>query len=515
MLIKSNSLPNLNELTTLYKDKTINKVEETKSSPTLLDEQQIMNKSARIIQDGFKNFMYFKSYMRLFNNLHNKNLLERYKYKVNDFTSFKLPLNFLSSIYLKEIKKQIGVLSELESSFIERIINEKFIFKHQSTDSLIKKINKDEQLLISSHYFLKNSAINVLKCKTLDYDERVLCNDAFCFFSTEINNEDSPQYHLYRNEFYGDNCYIINEKNHYSSLGYLTLTDHAYTTISENECLKEDIEFFQNLVPDFLTFLRRRIYGPFGLDDRIIFSFSDMKKGLAYYLVDFIRDVNSTALSNYCYNPSITSKQLNTIVNTFLTPEFHIPYKIKTKDYTYINLQQKHDEYKLKINNEKELAFQELCKDDNHQYEVWNQELTINMHSFTEKDIAKFLLNLISDFENLHKEIGFKWTTSTKFKSNNNDLVKIITVLELTLKNSISKTYDPFFIDEIHSLLNKECGFDSSTKNSILLKNWKDSDLRNEKFNPKNQLSVDILKNGKEILENLQDMEDSLLDFIQ
>ena len=310
------------------------------------------NVSASIITRFFRRIIAEKCYSFMFNNGENFKLL---KYNNPNHSSLK-KLDSISSDYLRRIINKTKNITPEESELIEKINKLSFFYRHQTYSKV-----REQPLILYSKRKLDSMRINT-RFSTLNDDINKLSNHDFVFFGVEFdfNENHSPLNKLHNSNDYGHIAFVFDKL---PPFGYLTLTDHL-----ENKIIECEHEDFLSAYPILEKEVYRNIHEDKGVFDVPIFNEQDMKLGIGYYLISFLRSSNDCKFKELIFSNDLDNKTLDKIINTIFQPEYHIPRMLITNDFKKIKLREIRLTEAVEASNIEELS--SFLHDEENVYEA-------------------------------------------------------------------------------------------------------------------------------------------------
>lgn len=295
-------------------------------------ENSVIDKSANVIKDCFRQIIADKSYNKMFSQgAYFKKLGTDLPERSADKSSlYSLQhLNEISKNYLTKIKEKTKNLTPQEKKLLSKVVNTHLHFRHQSNANL-----SGETLNIMSNHKLQIKNISTAS-NTYPEDIKYLSNHDFVFFAVEFSEDKSqlPLNTKHTNVDYGGNAYIIEEQHSY---GYLTLTDHL-----DNQVPPAFLHEHKKFVSKFSKVrneIERHIHGENGLHDIPIYNTKDMKVALGLHLIDFLRNSVDKKFKKFTLSESLDSKGLDNVLNLVFQPEFHVPRIVSTTNFKKVQL---------------------------------------------------------------------------------------------------------------------------------------------------------------------------------
>lgn len=253
-------------------------------------------------------------------------------------------LNNVSKRYLTKIKDKTQNLNAQETILLSKVIDAKIHFRHQSNSNLT---DSNGTLNIMSINKLQSNNIFTAKNTYLE-DIRCLCNHDFVFFGVEFSNEKTqlPLNTRHTTVDFGANAYIVDEQFPY---GYLTLTDHF-----DNKIPPAFMYEHKNFITQFSEVkyeVHRDVHSDDGRIDVPIFNTKDMKLGLGFHLINFLRNSSDTGFRKFALNEDLDNKNLDRILNFVFQPEFHVPRMVSTNNYIEVKLREISAEEAVRASN--------------------------------------------------------------------------------------------------------------------------------------------------------------------
>jgi hypothetical protein len=246
-------------------------------------------------------------------------------------------LNKISQGFMVEVKDRLGQLSAEEQAFTRAVLQSRWSFRHQSNYPL----DANGRLCILSNLALNRAGIGS-ESNTMSVDIERLSNNDFVFFAVETARGDEPKINntMHGGINYGTNAYLINEDDPRVRHGYLTLTDQYVGEVHSGRW-HEHQELF-NRFPELSAEVERAIHEKKYL--RVpMFSFNDMKEGVALYLIDYLRGTQVQGFRDYALACTSGSLALDRLIFHLFNLEFHVPRIASTFNYQTVKLSEYFD----------------------------------------------------------------------------------------------------------------------------------------------------------------------------
>lgn len=243
-------------------------------------------------------------------------------------------LNKISQGFMVEVKDRLGQLSAEEQAFTRAVMQSRWSFRHQSNYPL----DANGRLCILSNLALNRAGIGS-KSSTVVGDLEKLSNNDFVFFAVETARGDEPKVNntVHSGIDYGAIAYLISEDDPRVRHGYLTLTDQYVGEVHSGR-YHEHQELF-NRFPELSAEVKRVVYERDYL--RVpIFSFNDMKEGVALYLIDYLRGTKVQGFREYALACASGSLALDRLIYHLFNLEFHVPRIASTFNYHTVKLRE-------------------------------------------------------------------------------------------------------------------------------------------------------------------------------
>lgn len=243
-------------------------------------------------------------------------------------------LNKISQGFMAEVKHRLGQLSAEEQAFKRAVVQSRWSFRHQSNYPL----DTNGRLCILSNLALNREGIGS-KSSTVAGDLEELSNNDFVFFAVETARGDEPKVNNTTHSAldYGAIAYLINEDDPRVKHGYLTLTDHYVGKVHDG-FHHEHQELF-NRFPELSAEVDRCVYEG-GYLRVPMFSFNDMKEGVALYLIDYLRGTKVQGFREYALACASGSLALDRLIYHLFNLEFHVPRIASTFNYKTVKLRE-------------------------------------------------------------------------------------------------------------------------------------------------------------------------------
>lgn len=242
-------------------------------------------------------------------------------------------LEIISADCLSAIESHVGKLNEQEQRLLGTVEASTWKYRHQTNGC----VENDNTLNLLSFDALQKNNIEHL-AKTTAEDITNLSNTDFIFMAVQLDDPSFPSQirsTLHCKIDYGATAFLIDETHPNHRFSYITLTDQL-----TNQVPKVTDSFYKTYTEIFSTAVkeaRREIYEP-DTEKTPLFSASHMKKGVALYLIDFLRNTKDIAFRDALTAQSPSPAMLEFAMNCVFQLEFHIPRIVSTRDYLKIQV---------------------------------------------------------------------------------------------------------------------------------------------------------------------------------
>ena len=250
-------------------------------------------------------------------------------------------LEIISADCLSAIESHLGKLTEQEQRLLGAVEASTWKYRHHTNGC----VENDNTLnLLSFNALQKNNIEHFTSTNAEDITN--LSNTDFIFMAVQLDDPSFPSQirsTLHCKIDYGATAFLIDETYPSHRFSYITLTDQLTSQVPKitDPYYKKYTEMFRIATKEAC----REIYQP-NTEKPPIFSTSHMKKGVALYLIDFLRNTNDIAFRDALTAQPPSPAMLEFAMNCVFQLEFHIPRIVSTRDYLKIPVR-KPDLYEL------------------------------------------------------------------------------------------------------------------------------------------------------------------------